>query len=184
MKSLALGLAGLLLPLSVEAAEMKSVYTDIDFDQCTTIESDDTGAMSACPGYKGFPLIIGEGDLRMFVSYGISATTEKAAEQTLPPFNHLGKKMEWRIAVDGDSFTPLATITRWYTQREESQDEGQVLVVTQLKLGAVCHIAYIDALAVKDANETARRIADEKAGTFDCANEPEIVGKFEAWKLE
>ena len=40
----------------------------------------------------------------------------------------------------------------------------------------------IDALANPDANVLARKVADEKAKDFDCANEPEIVGTFEAWE--
>ena len=55
------------------AAELRSEYTDLDFAQCTTVEADDTGAMSACPGLRGYPVVIGEGDLRMFVSFGIDA---------------------------------------------------------------------------------------------------------------
>ena len=50
-----------------------------------------------------------------------------------------------------------------------------MLAVTQLKLGATCRIALIDALSVKDANPVARKIAQDKAGSFDCADEPELV---------
>jgi len=55
-------------------------------------------------------------------------------------------------------------------------------VVTRLAPGATCQIAYVDALANPDANELARKVADEKAAGFDCENEPEYVGKFEAWE--
>lgn len=159
----------------------ESAYTDIDFDQCTTLEADDMGATSVCPGYKGWPVVIGEGDLRMFVSFGVKAIDERAMQQTMPPFNHLGKKMEWRIETDGDFVQPRATIVRWFTAGEDGNDKGQILVVTQLKTDATCQIAYVDALAVKDANELARKIADEKAGSFDCANDPEIVQPFTAY---
>ncbi|MEP7239309.1 MAG: hypothetical protein ABI697_00345 [Devosia sp.] len=158
-----------------------SVYTDLDFDQCTTLDSDDMGSTSVCPGYRGYPVLVGEGDLRMFVSYGIKPTEEKAMQQTLPPFNHLGGKIEWRIEEDDEVALPRATITRWFTAGDGGVDKGQVLVVTQLKTGATCHIAYIDAIAVKDANQRARDIADVKAGSFDCAGEPEIVQPFRAY---
>ena len=68
-------------------------------------------------------------------------------------------------------------------ERDVSQREvaGQVLVVSQIEEGNSCHIAYVDALANKDANELARAAAD-KAGDFDCANdEPEVIGKFTAY---
>jgi len=55
--------------------------------------------------------------------------------------------------------------------------------VTKLAPGATCHIAYVDALANPDANDLARKAADEKASDFDCdKDEPEFVGKFEAWE--
>ena len=186
MKAWIAGLAGLMLLPGAALAQaagshMESQYTDIDFDQCTTIEADDMGATSACPGYKGYPVVIGEGDLRMFVTFGIKPTEEKAAEQTLGPFNHLGKKIEWRIESDDDTFQPRATIIRWFTAGDNGEDKGQVLVVTQIKLGATCQIALIDALANKNANTLARQIADEKAGSFDCSKEPEIIQPFKAF---
>ena len=54
------------------------------------ISSDEMGGAWACPGLKGYPVIIAEGDLRMFVSFGPNPGSEKAAEETLPPFNQLG----------------------------------------------------------------------------------------------
>ena len=128
------------------------------------------------------PVMIAEGDLRMFVSYGLESTTEKAAQQTLPPFNHLGPKIEWRVSNIDGSYKPFATILRFFTQREGSDTEGQVLVVTRVAPGATCHVAYIDALANPNANELARQVADDKAMDFDCESEPEFVGKFEAWQ--
>ena len=140
---------------TASAQTVISTYTDVDLDTCTVVSADDFGATWACPGYKGIPVMIGEGDLRFFVSYGLTSTTERAAEQTLPPFNHLGSRIEW-----------------WM---------GQVLVVTRLGPGATCHVAYVDAQANSNANELARKAADETAQGFDCANEPEIIGEFSAW---
>jgi hypothetical protein len=49
--------------------------------------------------------------------------------------------------------------------------------VTRLAPGGVCHIGYVDALANANANELARKIADERAASFHCnADEPTIVG--------
>ena len=169
---------------TAHAQQIESSYTDLDLNvDCTVIESDDFGSMWACAGLKGMPVMVTEGDLRMMVSYGLTSTTEKAAEQTLPPFNHLGDKIEWRVSNAEGHWKPFATILRFFTQREGSETEGQVLVVTKVAPGATCHIAYIDALANPDANELARKAADEKAGDFDCEkDEPEFIGKFEAWE--
>jgi hypothetical protein len=166
------------------AQQVESSYTDLDLNtMCTVIESDDFGTMWACEGLKGMPVMVTEGDLRMFVSYGLTSTTEKAAEQTLPPFNHLGEKIEWRVSNAEGHWKPFATILRFFTQREEGEAEGQVLVVTKVAPGATCHVAYVDALANPDANALARKAADETARDFDCeTGEPEYVGKFEAWE--
>lgn len=185
-------LAGMGLALacvSPAAAQFnQSEYTDIDLDACTVVTSDDFGSTWACSGYKGIPVMISEGDLRMMVSYGLASTEEKAASQTLPPFNYLGEKIEWRLSNAGGGYTPFATIVRYFTaapepdEGEEKGPEGQILVVTRIEPGATCQIAWIDALANPDANELARKIADETAPGFDCANEPDTVGKFEAWE--
>jgi len=173
--------AALSLVAGAGAAELRSEYTDLDFAQCTSIEADDTGSMSACPGLRGYPVLIGEGDLRMFVSYGIDAGKEPAMNQTLPPFNHVGKKIEWLVDIsDKDDPQPRATILRFVTAGEDGTDKGQVLVVTQIKPGAICQMALVDALAVKNANEVARTIA-AKAGDFDCTQEPEMLQPFTAY---
>ncbi len=173
--------AALALAVATPAhAAFNSAYTDINLDECLVLDADDFGASWSCPGYKGYPLMVTEGDLRFSLVYGFGA---KAADgQTLPPFNRLGAKLEWRLSNDLGRWMPIATIVRYYTADPETgEDKGQVLVVTQLVEGNSCHIAYIDALANKDANELAREAAD-KSGDFDCAtDEVEIIGKFEAY---
>jgi len=177
-----LGVAG---ASPTHAVDIDSAYTDLDIDQCTTMHSDDFGSVWACPGYKGIPVRIAEGDLRFLVSYGLESAHERAAEQSLPPFNSIGGKIEWRISNKEGQWKPFATILRFFVdkgQGDAPEKQGQVLVVTQIKAGATCHIAYVDALANTDANAMAQKVADEKAGSFDCKNEPEFVGTFSAWK--
>ncbi|KQX38851.1 hypothetical protein ASD04_09385 [Devosia sp. Root436] len=161
-------------------AAFNSAYTDLDLDECLVLDADDFGASWACPGYKGYPLMVSEGDLRFSLIYGFGA---KAGDgQTLPPFNRLGEKLEWRLSNDLGRWMPIATIVRYHTADPETgEDKGQVLVVTQLVEGNSCHIAYIDAVANANANELARQAADA-SGDFDCASdEVEIIGKFEAY---
>ena len=161
-------------------AGFNSAYTDLDLDECLVLDADDFGASWSCPGYKGYPLMVTEGDLRFALIYGFGA--KMADGQTLPPFNHVGEKLEWRLSNELGRWMPIATIVRYYTADPETgEDKGQVLVVTQLVEGNSCHIAYIDALANPDANELAREAAD-KAGSFECArDEVEIIGKFTAY---
>ena len=175
-------LAGAMLAMAFASpalADFTSAYTDLNLDECLVLDADDFGASWACPGYKGYPLMVSEGDLRFSLIYGFGA---KAGDgQTLPPFNNLGAKLEWRLSNELGRWMPIATIVRYHTADPETgEDKGQVLVVTQIKDGNSCHIAYVDALANKDANELARAAAD-KAGNFDCAtDEVEVIGAFEA----
>ena len=177
-----LALAVLGVSPAAEATEFNSAYTDLNLDDCTVMSSDDLGSTWACPGYKGYPLQIAEGDLRFFVSYGFNAGEERAAEQTPPPFNYLGAKMEWRLGDASGGWKPVATIVRYFVSMGEGEKESQVLVVTQLVPGATCHIAYIDATANPDANALAQKAADTMTPDFDCANDPEIIGDFAAWE--
>ena len=165
-----------LMPAIAGAAELRSEYTDLSFDQCTTISSDEVGGTSVCPGLRGYPVIVGEGDLRQSVSYGVQAIDEKAMNESFAAFNHVGQKIEWLVDTsDPGNLQPVATILRWFIAGEDGQDKYQVLVVTQVKFAATCRIALVDALSVRDANAVARKIAQEKAGKFDCADAPEIV---------
>jgi hypothetical protein len=160
-----------------------SSYTALKFEECTVITSDDFGSTWACPGLKGLPVMLRESQRSFRVSYGLTSTTETAAEQTLPVENRLGEEIEWRVSNAEGSYKPFATILKFFTKaKAEGAAEGEVLVVTKLSPGATCHVAYIDALANPDAEQLARKAADETAGDFDCADEPEIIGKFEAWK--
>ena len=159
-----------------------SVYTNLDLDQCLVLDADDFGASWACPGYRGYPLMVQEGDLRFSLRYGFNIDKNDAGFQTLPPFNELGETLEWRLSNALGRWMPVATIVRYHTADPETGvNKGQVLVVTQLKEGDTCHIAHIDALANEDANALARQAAD-KAGDFDCmTDEVEVIGAFEAY---
>lgn len=177
-------LAGLMLSAAPASAQsgFTSAYTDLDLSQCLVLEADDFGASWACPGYRGFPLRVQEGDLRFSLGYGFDPDADSPGFQTLPPFNSLGERLEWRLSNATGRWFPLATIVRYHTADPETgKNKGQVLVVTQIARGNSCHIAYIDALANKDANILARAAAD-KAGSFNCmADEPEVIGDFSAY---
>ncbi|MET3927775.1 hypothetical protein [Devosia sp. 2618] len=161
-------------------AAFNSAYTDINLDECLVLDADDFGVVWACPGYKGYPLMVTEGDLRYSLIYGFGA--KMGDGQTLSPFNTIGAKLEWRLSNALGRWMPVATIVRYHTADPETgEDKGKVLVVTQLVEGNTCHIAYVDAVANADANVLAREAAD-KSGTFDCdKDEIETIGKFTAW---
>jgi hypothetical protein len=182
---LALG-ALLTTPLSVQAAS--SIYTDASIDKCENLISKpdqvdiDMGTISVkCPGYKGYPFYFSEYDVRQSTYFGhLSQEILDGAGETFEVFNHIGDKIEWRL---DDKGVPRATIR--YTMEnmnpETSEPDkafyGQVLVVSRVgkaddKTG--CVTAYIDALANKDANEMARKLADEQAPGFACGKEKPV----------
>ena len=173
------GALSVLLAVPAQAA-FNSAYTDINLDQCLILDSDDFGSSWACPGYKGYPLMVTEGDLRFGLAYGFGA--KMADGQSVPPFNTLGPKLEWRLSNALGRWMPIGTIVRYHTADPVTGvDKGEVLVVTQLVEGNSCQIAYIDAVANADANELAREAADA-SGDFDCqADEVQTIGKFTAW---
>jgi len=158
-----------------------SSYTALKLEDCTVMTTDDFGSTWACAGLKGLPVMLRESQLSFRVSYGLTSTTEKAAEQTLPVENHLGEEIEWRVSNAEGSYKPFATILKFFTKPEGDAAPGEVLVVTKVSPGATCHVAYIDALANPDAEQLAQKAADEKAKAFDCASDPEIIGEFSAW---
>lgn len=185
MRKLAGLIGSVLLVVPAGAAELVSDYTDLLIDKCTMLDTDAMGQVAACPGLNGYPVMVAEGDMKMYVSFGLSSTSEMAAGQTLPGANRLGARMEWLSPTDDQTAPPIATILRWHTQREQAGPENEVLVVTQLVPGATCHIAWIDASANANANELARRAAEELAGDFDCEGTmPQIYGAFAAFDLE
>jgi hypothetical protein len=161
------------LALPLRAAP-HSAYTDLVLDKCRTLETfeDGMGASLRCPGYRGFEVMVTEGDLRFYVGYGRHADNQCAMHQTFGPFNTLGPKIEWRL----ENGQPFATILRWYLDKEGGGRESW-LVVTRLDGDATCHVAYIEG-GMPGANERARDAADDRARSFSCyLDTPAIIAR-------
>jgi hypothetical protein len=162
-RTLAFSCCSAALALGICAAQaagqsIDSAYTGYDTKACphrAGRDAQDYGEWH-CKGL-GMAVLVSAGDQRMTVSFGPHAKDEPAAGQTLQGFNDAYKaRIEWRD-------TPDKAV------------KGQVLVVTRLGPGGVCHVGYVDALANANANALARTIADERARTFDCANDMPII---------
>ena len=151
------------------AAEIESVYTKLDLNQCKDVtpeEIKDNGSVSICPGYQGIDVRVAEGDLRIFVSYGPNAENQSATYETLPQFNTIGETLEWRVRHQGGKLEPFATILRFHWDADDRQ--GSTLVVTKLDGAEACHVAYVEATNNPSANELARTVADNETATFTC----------------
>jgi hypothetical protein len=173
---------GLISPANAQT--FSSSYTSTAPKDCRTIGKPENGSTTqVCPGKSGLVVVISEDDLRQTVSVGpdhVAATKEPAAETWFAPFNSTGQTVEWR-AVDGK---PFAIIQRWLIADNNDADKAgspiskPMLAVTRLPPGPVCHVAYIDGQANRNANELARQAADEFARDFKCGkDEVKVIGE-------
>ncbi|MVT76818.1 hypothetical protein GPL20_27880 [Bradyrhizobium cajani] len=183
-----LSLAALLLCTGlhrVGAQSMGSTYTSTAARDCRRIGKPselDGSTTRICPGKNGLMVLIAEDDLREIVSVGRNrkvAEEEPAAKVWFAPFNSSETTVEWRAA----GTRPFAIIQRWHIADGSDLDkQGRpntkaMLVVTRLPPGPVCHVAYVDAVANPNANDLARKAADEFASSFSCGkDEVKIIG--------
>jgi hypothetical protein len=167
------------------AQTFSSSYTSTAPKDCRVTSANtgiDDSTIRVCPGKAGLVVLISEDDLRETVSIGrnrVAASKEPAAQVWFGPFSSTTNTVEWR-AVDGK---PFAIIQRWHLADNSDQDQQgrptakPMLAVTRLPPGAVCHIAYVDVKANPDANELARKAADETARGFACGkDEVKVIG--------
>jgi hypothetical protein len=172
-----IGMASALLAASAGfALANSSVYTDLDLKQCETISQDPDGGVLKCGGYEDYPVYFKEGDLRQSMLYGPAAEDMLSeAFESFGTFNHVNTKIEWRLDTAGK---PVAAIHRWFIDNVDEtgattpKTAGQVLVISHVASdpadGVSCVVGYVDALANKDANEIARKVADEEALDYAC----------------
>jgi hypothetical protein len=181
--------AAAMLAATAASAANDSAYTDRDLDRCETIAETDEGPSITmkCAGYRENPVYFKEGDLRQSQSYGpIDKAYLEEAFESFGPFNHSNARIEWRLSADA---TPFATIVRWFVSDPETTGAddaryGQVLVISTIATEedpTSCVVGYVDALSNKNANEIARKVADDEAQGFACGvNEPGWHGERQA----
>ncbi|SEN10443.1 hypothetical protein [Bradyrhizobium sp. OK095] len=170
---------------NADAQSLGSTYTSTAPKDCRQIGKPselDGSTRRVCPGKAGLVVLISEDDLREIVSVGHNrraAAEEPAAQVWFGPFNSSETTIEWRAA----GARPFAIIQRWHIADSTDPDkQGRpntkaMLVVTRLPPGPVCHVAYVDAIANPNANELARKAADDFARGFACGkDEVKIIG--------
>lgn len=167
-------------------AEIESAHTELDIGKdCAAFATPEANepadwANYVCPGWRGYPVLVFYGDLRESIFYGFPPEGDPARDwESFAAFNRTGTTIEWRILVDGERRSPIATIHRWFVSADEGEDEDiEVLVVE--KVGQVqerqgCVMGYVVATGNENANEKARRIADEQAFDFACGADQPVI---------
>ena len=178
-----------LMAAPIPAGAAESVYTDTRLDKCENlipnpeqIDIDMGVASYLCDGYKDYAFHFDENDVRQSIYFGyLSDEILTGAGETFAVFNHIGDKIEWRL---DDKGVPRATILRYILEHQNPETTnldkafyGQVLVVSRVGQPddmTGCVTAYVDALENKDANELARKLADEQAPNFPCGKEKPV----------
>jgi hypothetical protein len=166
--------------LQSNAETIASSYTSTAPKDCRVKSAGngvDDSTTRVCPGKNGLIVLIAEDDLRETVSIGrnrLGASREPAAQTWFGPFNSTTNTVEWRSA----NGRPYAIIQRWHIADTDDEDKKTgrpiakpMLAVTRLSPGPVCHVAYVDAQTNPDANELARKAADEIARDFRCGKD-------------
>ncbi|NBB48362.1 hypothetical protein GVN24_08790 [Rhizobium sp. CRIBSB] len=169
------------IALATPAQANDSAYTDLDLDNCQTIEADAMGASMLCKGFKGLAVHFKEGDLRQSVLFGpVDRELRDAGFESFSAFNRVNDKIEWRLDASGK---PFAAILRWFIENPgpdgspSPESTGQVLVVSRIATPdypGSCFVGMVDAKATANANIVARQVADKVAAGFDCGMQPPL----------
>ena len=148
----------------------RSVYTSLDAKQCRTLKNDTSEAgdyLGRCKGISGFSLLLAEGDLRQ----NLTLVTPSGSKHSLElwnvisgGFSSIGSKAEWRVNKQGNKMVPVALIVRFNASEdpENSKKVTSYLAVTKITNSEICVTHKIG--PGPQANEDARRAADEAAG--------------------
>lgn len=169
MRQALVPLVFLLCPIAADAGGHTSAYTTFDLGKCRVVEPGDEYVYAgtwACDGYGGIDVVQASADDRSFAAFGRNGKNHCAFRKTFGPFNTALSPIEWRLK-DGK---PVAAIERWSVVSGEYGNSVTWLVVNALRDGESCHVHYV-AGSYSNANQQARRAADDLAEGFDCEND-------------
>ena len=158
----------------------KSRLSTIDQKECKQLSKHRDGGGWLCPGLRGYPIYLAEGDLRQMVGFGPAPQNRTSSKQTLASFNTIfsGKRrptVEWRVERDARGrVVPFATIVRFHTSSGDTK--GDVLVITKVDPKDSCRLAVIEASANPDAMSIARTWAISEAKKMPCPAAPIVLG--------
>ena len=143
------------------AAAADSAYTKFDWERCRKTGGEDDVVMRRCNGPDGIAVDINSGADAAFVSFGAKGAR---GETQLGSFYFPKTTVEWRKA----SGKPYAAILRYDIGKSIGGPFKSALVVYKLEgTASSCIVAIVDG-GKPDANERARKAADEATPKFTC----------------
>ncbi|TIS88878.1 hypothetical protein [Mesorhizobium sp.] len=184
MRALLIPLALAGLCQAAQAGDISSVYTDLDWKQdCVTYaqaeEGDGDWASLACSGYRGYPVLVAYDDARESLFYGFPSSDMTSVWESFSSFNSAGPKVEWRIETKGDVAVPFAVIhRRSISNPYDDNKPTEVLLVAKVAQPDShegCTVGLVLATGNPDANDQARKLADDKARSFACGTDRHVV---------
>lgn len=153
----------ILAPHSADAAD--SAYTKFDWETCRKTGAEDDVVMRRCNGPDGIAVDINSGADAAFVSFGAKGAR---GETQLGSFYFPKTTVEWRKDSKQSSGKPYAAILRYDIGKSIGGPFKSALVVYKLEgTASSCIVAIVDG-GKPDANERARKAADEAAPKFIC----------------
>ncbi len=158
-------LAALLSATGAAAAE--SAYTKHDWDKCRKVAAEDDTVIRRCDGPAGIPLLYSGGEDGASVGFGAKGMR---GDFPLAGFFFPKQTVEWRSA----GGKPFAAILRYDVGKAIGGPFRSRLVVYKLEGAASsCIVGSIDG-ARPDANEAARKFADQRAAAFVCGKDTAV----------
>ena len=120
-------------------------------------------------------------DARESLFYGFPSSDMTSVWESFSGLNTAGPKVEWRIETNGDVAIPFAVIHRREVSNPDDENKPtQVLVVAKVAQPDTqqgCTVGLVLATGNPQANDQARKLADEKAKTFTCGKDKrEVIG--------
>ncbi len=174
-----------LIALTAPASGQESVYTQIGDCSARNAPNGFEFLISfvACEGYGEWTVYAGATEQTARLGFGernLPRQLEETPITSVGAFSTTAQTLEWRTR----GRTPFATIARWTARRGSARLE-EYLVVTALDArNGACHVAYIDATRINEANAVARAAADQMAEGFRCGSRaPQRIDATQARRL-
>ncbi|WP_300527574.1 hypothetical protein [Maricaulis sp.] len=158
-----------------------STYSNIEPEVCEGIYSSDEGPVfvSACQGVGPWTVYVHADSHREMTAYATVPLEPGERPEHFAFGGYMGNMggynnvIEWRLKREGGE--PFATIHRYrFPDPDDFSRAREILTVTALRADYAfesCHVGYVDATDLPDANVLARELADRLSYTFRCGTD-------------